>query len=63
MLKETRNKNMLYEAKNETEELGFLGNGLHTQIEAYIHRPNTMYARFDLCTHANDTLTQGRSKP
>ena len=54
---------MLYEAKNETEELGFLGNGLHTQIEAYIHKPNTMYARFDLCTHANDTLTQGRSKP
>ena len=30
MLKETRNKNMLYEAKNEIEELGFLGNGLHT---------------------------------
>ena len=55
MLKKTRNKNMLYEAKNETEELGFLGNGLQMQTEAYVRRPNPMYTGFDLPTHAYGT--------
>ena len=54
---------MLYEAKNEIEELGFLGNGLRTQIEAYICKPNPMYVGFDLRTHGHGTHTQGRSKP
>ena len=63
MWKETQNRNMLYEAKNETKELGFLGNGLRTQIEAYVRRPNPMYTRFDLRTHAHGTLMQGCLKP
>ena len=55
MWKETQNRNMLYEAKNETKELGFLGNGLRTQIEAYVRRPNPMYTGFDLPTHSYGT--------
>ena len=44
-----------YEAKNETEELGFLGNDLQMQTEAYVRRPNPMYTGFDLPTHAYGT--------
>ena len=52
-----------YEAKNETEELGFLGNGLQMQTEAYVRRPNPMYTGFDLPTHAYGTDMQSCSKP
>ena len=54
---------MLYEAKKETEELGFLGNGLRTQTEAYVRRPNPTYVGFDLSTHAHGRCRQGCSKP
>ena len=64
MWKETRNRNMLYEAKKEKiKELGFLGNGVCTQTKTCVRRPNPMYAGFDLRTHAHGTCTQGYSKP
>ena len=51
---------------NETKkkpELGFLGNGLHTQIEACVHRPNPSYVGFDQHTHACGIRAQGCLKP
>ena len=49
--------------QSKKPELRFLGNGLRTQIEAYVRRQNPKYVGFDPRVHACGIHVQGCSKP